>query len=117
MSDQQNSDTGGRDGMRSVGDDAHDRVHIGFKGIEREEVEEPPVQVHDRHNPHDHAHVDLRQDEYTPEEVARLIGTSLDVVMHAIRSGDLKADRQGQAVVCITHADVVHWLRTRGPGV
>jgi excisionase family DNA binding protein len=62
-------------------------------------------------------HVDLSKEEYTPDEVAHLLGTSRDVVMHAIRGGELVAQRAGKDIVCITHADVVNWLRTRGPGV
>jgi excisionase family DNA binding protein len=54
------------------------------------------------------------QEDYTPEEVARLVGTSLDVVMHAIYQGELKANRQGNQVICIEHKDVAHWLRMRG---
>ncbi len=71
------------------------------------------LELHERHHSHDLAHVDLMQEEYTPEEVARLMGTSLEVVMHAIWGGDLKAERQGHNVVCIQHADLADWLRRR----
>jgi excisionase family DNA binding protein len=71
------------------------------------------LESHRRHDPHDPAHVDLLQEEYTPEEAARLIGTSLEVVMRAIWDGDLKAERQGQNVICIEHADLTDWLRRR----
>jgi hypothetical protein len=43
-----------------------------------------------------------------------LIGTSLEVVMHAIWSGDLTAERKGKDVVCIKHESVTDWLRRRG---
>ena len=58
-------------------------------------------------------HVDLSKEEYTPDEVARLIGTSREVVMHAIWRGDLPAERAGHDVVCIRHEDVTDWLRRR----
>jgi hypothetical protein len=45
--------------------------------------------------------------------VARLVGTSLDVVMHAIWQHDLKADRKGHNIICIKHEDVTDWLRRR----
>jgi hypothetical protein len=86
--------------------------HVGF--IEADEFEDRVMlERHERHDPHNRGHVDLMQEEYTPEEVSRLIGTSLEVVMHAIWSGDLKADRKGHAVVCIKHADVTEWLHRR----
>jgi excisionase family DNA binding protein len=91
-----------RVGFATQGDESDDRVHL---------------ETHSRQQPRDPAHVDLTKEEYTPDEVARMIGTSRDVVLHAIRSGELKADRKGQDVVCITHADVTDWLRRRGPGV
>jgi hypothetical protein len=68
-----------------------------------------PLEVHDRHHPHDHAHVDLSKDEYVPEEVARMLGTGLEVIMHAIWSGDLKAERKGPNVVCIPRAALIEW--------
>lgn len=74
------------------------------------------LEMHSLHHPHDHAHVDLSKDEYIPEEVARMLGTSLDVVMHAIWSGELKAERMGQNVVCIPHAALTAWLINRCRG-
>ena len=73
--------------------------------------------LHERSHAHEHAHVSLTQDEYTPEEAARLLGTSLDVIMHAARSGELVAEKAGHKVVCIQHSDLVDWLRRQGPGV
>ena len=92
--------------------DVDEGVHVGF--VDAEEFEDRVIlERHERHDPHNRGHVNLMQEEYTPEEVARLIGTSLEVVMHAIWSGDLKADRKGKAVVCIKHEDVTNWLRQR----
>ncbi len=75
------------------------------------------LQSHTRAHPHESAHVDLQQEEYTPEEAARMLGTSLDVIMHAARSGELIAEKAGHKVVCIKHADLVTWLKRQGPGV
>src|SRR6266576_1715536 len=87
--------------------DMDEGPHIGFIEADNGSVEGlPGLESHRRHDPHDPAHVDLLQEEYTPEEAARLMGTSLEVVMHAIWDGALKAERQGHNVVCIQHADL-----------
>jgi len=94
--------------------DMDEGSHIGFVEADNDSVGAlPGLELHRRHDRHDPAHVDLIQEEYTHEEAARLIGTSLEVVMHAIWGGDLKAERQGQNVVCIQHADLADWLRRR----
>lgn len=66
---------------------------------------------------HDHSHVNLLQDEYTPQEVAHLLGTSLQAIMHAVYSGELKAERAGHDVLCIDRADLVDWMNRRDPRV
>jgi excisionase family DNA binding protein len=86
--------------------------HVGFVDVEEFE-NQVILERHERHHVRDRAHVDLTQEEYTPEEVARLIGTSLEVVMHAIWGRDLKAERKGNKVICIKHEDVTDWLRRR----
>ncbi len=86
--------------------------HVGFSDVQEFEGQ-VILERHDRHDPHSRAHVDLTQEEYTPEEVARLISTSLEVVMHAIWRNDLKAERRGNKVICIKHKDVTDWLRRR----
>jgi hypothetical protein len=90
-------------------------TRIGFAESDEDEDEdgEAILELRHRQRAHDPAHVDLRQEEYSPEEAARLIGTSLEVVMHAIWGGDLKAKRQGHNVICIQHADLADWLRRR----
>src|SRR4051794_16446312 len=83
--------------------------------VDPEEFEErAKVDFHKRgtRQERDH-HVDLSKEEYTPDEVARLVGTSREVVLHAVRRGDLKAERAGQDVVCIKHEDVAGWLHRR----
>jgi excisionase family DNA binding protein len=81
------------------------------------EEEDDPLRLlsHSRAHAHDRAHVDLLQEEYTPEEAARLIGTSIDVIMHAVRDGELQAEKAGHKVVCIKHADLADWLKRQGP--
>ncbi len=86
--------------------------HVGFMDVEEFE-NQVLLERHDRSHRRDTAHVDLTQEEYAPEEVARLIGTSLEVVMHAVWNGQLKADRKGHNVVCIKHEDVTSWLKRR----
>ncbi len=75
------------------------------------------LQAQIRANPHERAHVNLQQEEYTPEEAARMLGTSVEVIMHAARSGELVAEKVGHKVVCIKHADLTNWLDRQGPGV
>lgn len=84
-----------------------------IKCISSDEFEDRVLEIHHRKQPHDRRHVDLQQEEYTPEEVARLLGTPREVVLQAVRRGELKAERKGHSVVCITHEDVVQWLRNR----
>jgi excisionase family DNA binding protein len=78
-----------------------------------EELTQSALEVHYHHHPHDHAHVDLMKDEYVPEEVALMLGTSVEVIMHAIWNGELKAERVGQRVVCIPRAALVTWYKRR----
>jgi hypothetical protein len=93
--------------------DMDEGPHIGFVESDGDDNEVARLELHHRQHAHDPAHVDLRQEEYSPEEAARLIGTSLEVVMHAIWGGDLKAQRQGHNVICIQRADLADWLRRR----
>jgi len=80
-----------------------------FKGAE-EAGPANKLETHVRHHPHDRAHVDLMQDEYTPHEVALMLGTSLEVGMRAIGHGELLAERKGHSVVCIRHTSLTAWL-------
>lgn len=93
--------------------DMDEGTHVGFVETDEEDDDVGMLELHKRQHAHDAAHVDLLQEEYTPEEAARLIGTSLEVVMHAIWGGDLKAERQGHNVICIQHSDLTDWLRRR----
>jgi excisionase family DNA binding protein len=97
--------------------DLDEGLHVGF--VEVEEFEERARTETHRHGRRGvpGQHIDLAAEEYTPDEIARLLGTSKDVVMHAIRSGELRAERAGHDIVCIKHEEVVDWLRRRGPGV
>ena len=105
-----------RDPEGSPRKDLDEGPHVGFGGID--ESEDPMrlgAQVRSR--TYNRTHIDLNKDDYKPEEVARLLGTTLEVVMRAIYDGELKANRQGRNVVCIEHADLADWLARRGPGV
>ncbi len=92
-------------------------THVGFRETLNDDDGDTASKLnlgsHHRQHVHDPAHIDLLQEEYTPEEAARLIGTSLEVVMHAIWGGDLKAQREGKNVVYIQHADLTDWLDRR----
>jgi excisionase family DNA binding protein len=110
MNEQQRDGAGEKDNPAMS--DVDEGLHVGFIGAEEFE-ERARLEMHRHERSHDRSHVDLTQEEYTPEEVARLIGTSLEVVMHAIWAGELKAQRKGQDVVCINHEDVTDWLRRR----
>ncbi len=116
MDDQTVNDNADKEKKEGAVYDLDQGPHVGF--ITSAEFEDRVhLEMHQRQHPHDRAHVDLSQEEYTPQEVARMMGTSLEVVMHAIWNGNLKAERKGRNVVCIQHTDVVDWLRRRGPGV
>jgi hypothetical protein len=93
--------------------DMDEGTHVGFIEADEAAAGLTQLELHVRKHANDPAHVDLLQEEYTPQEAALLIGTSLDVVMHAIWYGDLKAERQGKNVVCISHADLTDWLLRR----
>lgn len=54
----------------------------------------------------------IRQDRYTVEEVADLLGLSAAVVRRAARSGKLAATGDRDEV-SIRHEDVVRWLERR----
>ncbi|MEP6774699.1 MAG: helix-turn-helix domain-containing protein [Chloroflexota bacterium] len=79
----------------------------------RETAFDSPLEMHYHHLSHNHMHIDLMQDEYIPEEVARMFGTSLETVLHSIRIGDLKAKRKGQHVVSFPRAALIHWYENR----
>lgn len=71
------------------------------------------LEIHTYHLPHDHAHVDLTREEYLPDEAALLYGISVEVVMHAIRQGELKARRIGHNIVGIPRAELIMWFKDR----
>jgi|GEM_PF-6663800 len=105
-----------RDGIGSVGKDMAEGSQIGFGGID--ESEDPlRLESHTRSVHGGDEHIDLTQDEYTSEEAARLVGTTIEVVNRAVYEGELKANRQGRDIICIQRADLLDWMRRRGPGV
>jgi excisionase family DNA binding protein len=60
---------------------------------------------------------DLHEDSYTVHEVANLLGMSVDMIRHAVQSGELQAVRVEHEIISIGRADLLAWLNTRGPGV
>ena len=96
--------------------DMSEGTHVGFGGID--ESDDPlRLGAQTRSRTYNRTHIDLNQDDYRPEEVARLLGTTVEVIMRAIYEGQLKANRQGLDVICIEHADLADWLSRRGPSV
>ena len=52
----------------------------------------------------------LLQDQYTPEEVAEVLGTDVDVVRHAVFTGELRAQIIEHDIITIRRHDVLTWL-------
>jgi excisionase family DNA binding protein len=55
----------------------------------------------------------IRQERYSIEEVADLLGMSVDLVRRAARNGTLPAMVGDGGVPSIRHEDMVRWLRRR----
>jgi hypothetical protein len=55
----------------------------------------------------------LRQDHYTPEELADLLGMTVSHVRQAARCGDLAAFLIDHHVVTIRREDALRWLSDR----
>lgn len=56
----------------------------------------------------------LRQDQYTPEEVADLLGIGLDAIRHAAFTGELRAQIAGHDIISVKREDVLAWLAEYG---
>ena len=95
--------------------DVDEGAKVGF--VDKETFEDRAhVEMHQRYHGRQAHHIDLNAEEYSPDDLARLLGTSVEVVMHAARNGELRAQRVGHHITCIKHADVVDWLRRRDAG-
>jgi hypothetical protein len=113
MDDQGSEKTASSQDPEAPPSDLDEGLHVGF--VTAEEFEQRVVETHKHGRRHvTSQHIYLDQDEYTPEELTLLIGTSLEVVIRAIRYGDIKARRVGHDVIAIKHEDVTDWLRRRG---
>lgn len=55
----------------------------------------------------------MTQDDYQPEEVAELLGIDVDVVRHAVFSGELPADVLEHTILNIRREDVLRWFDSR----
>jgi len=60
---------------------------------------------------------DVRQDSYSVEGLAHLLGIPREVINHEICTGELRAVRHQHRTICIDRSEVLDWLRRRGPGV
>lgn len=55
----------------------------------------------------------LLRETYRPEELAALLRIDVEVIRHAVFSGDLPAKLVGHDIVGINRSDVVVWLKQR----
>lgn len=55
----------------------------------------------------------LRQESYTPQELADLLEMTLYVIQSAVWNGQLKANVVGHDIVSIRREDVLQWLASR----
>ena len=55
----------------------------------------------------------LRQDHYTPEELAELLGMDVWSIRRAARSGELAAFIVDHHVLCVRREDAIRWLGDR----
>lgn len=55
----------------------------------------------------------LRHEDYTPEELSRLLGVGLDVIRHAAFTGELAAQMAGHDIISLRRRDVLAWLEER----
>ena len=55
----------------------------------------------------------LRQDRYTPEELAALLPVEVDLIRQAAFQGRLPAEIVGRDIVAIRREDVLRWLAER----
>jgi excisionase family DNA binding protein len=60
---------------------------------------------------------DLHHERYRVQEVANLLGMSVDVIRHAVQRGDLKAEHVEHEITFIHRDDLLAWLNRRGPGL
>jgi excisionase family DNA binding protein len=57
---------------------------------------------------------DLRHEEYTVVELAEILGVGRELLLHAIRTGELKAVQVNAHTISIKREDSVDWLKRRG---
>ncbi len=57
---------------------------------------------------------DIHQEEFSPDGLAHLIGIPREIILHAVVTGELKAERLGHHTVCLRREDVLDWLQRRG---
>ena len=55
----------------------------------------------------------LRHEDYTPEELSRLLGIGLDVISHDAFTRDLAAQMAVHVIISLRRRDVLAWLEER----
>jgi aryl carrier-like protein len=58
----------------------------------------------------------LHHERYRAEDVSQLLGIGLDVVRHAVFSGELRAEVIEHHIICLRREDVVAWFVAREAG-
>ena len=56
---------------------------------------------------------DIHHDEYTVEELTKILGCPRELILHEIQKGDLKARVINHQTIYIERADAVDWLSRR----
>lgn len=56
----------------------------------------------------------LHHEQYTPEEVSRLLGIGLDAIRHAVFTGELPAQTADHDIISVQRRDVLAWLNDHG---
>ena len=62
---------------------------------------------------HQSAYELLHQEQYTPEEVAEVLEIGLDVVRHAVFTGELPAQIIAHDIISLQRHDVLAWFGAR----
>ena len=72
------------------------------------------MDVYRRHDQQYSIHDLLRQEHYTPDELAHLLDMSASLIRREARAGRLHASIVEHQVLDIRREDVVRWLQERG---
>ncbi len=81
------------------------------------DLENPEAYANSANPGGQHLVPDLHHDRYRVQEVANLLGMSVDMIRHAVQHGELKADHIEHEITYIHREDLLAWLQSRGPGL